>query len=154
MKRIQKIFLISGISLTTIIFSLIIVAIILVFVFSSRYEPYFYTRPTAQRSSVWISENGEILLRVNEKGNGTLSFKQNGTIIEYDYVDGKNYRSEIYHLTDMRTSGNHYETWKYTKVGNDKFTIEVEKTTFFEVGQQITFYRTQGDGSSGNTGDG
>ncbi len=148
MKRSNKI------SLITIIFTFILTVIILL-VFTSRYEHYFYTRPTAQRSTVWISENGEISLRVNEKGNGTLCFKQNGTITEYDYVDDKNYRAQIYHLTDMRTSENHYETWKYTKVENDKFSIVVEETTFFKEGQKITFYKTDkteeiGDGQSDN----
>ena len=35
-----------------------------------------------------------------------------------------------------------YEKWKYLNVKNDGFTIVVEKTTFFEIGQEITFYKT------------
>ncbi len=153
MKRIQKIFLISGISLTAIKFTLIIVAIILVFVFSSRYEHYFYTRPCAQKNTSWVSNDGEISLSINDLGKGTICFNKNGSEISLYYCDVHDYSAHIYDAkvleTKVTSEEDRYEKWKYLNVKNDEFTIVVEKTTFFEVGQEITFYktRTQRDGS-------
>ena len=146
MKRSNKILLSLAISLEALVTIFIILAISFIFLSAKKYEHHFYTRPCAQKNTSWVSKDGEISLSINDLGKGTICFNKNGSEISLYYCDVHDYSAHIYDAkvleTKVTSEEDRYEKWKYLNVKNDGFTIVVEKTTFFEIGQEITFYKT------------
>ena len=66
----------------------------------------------------------------------------NGKEIEILFLDGEGKNIHIFPIeTKVRDINDRYELWVGDFIQEDKFTVTVEKTTYFEVGQKITFYR-------------
>ncbi len=112
------------------------------------YYYYLENRPSGQENTVWSSENGKILLCIDEVGRGKISFEKNGNITECYFVSDRGYFADVYSKevfeTNIETSEAHYERWAYTEVKKDTFTITVEETVFLKVGDEITFHKIQG----------
>ncbi len=108
-----------------------------------------YKRPDNQLGSKWLSSDKKIELVIRRDYDHD----------SYCYITADNGESSSYILCffdmgaglylydkeaadmDAFNDNNRYEQWKCQPVNRRKFVVTVEKTTFFEVGQKITFYR-------------
>jgi hypothetical protein len=162
MKKLHKILLSFTFPLVAVITAFITVCIVAVVIFAVRlvigtncYHYFYQNNPFYQTDTYWETTDGKITLYVTEGGNGKLYLEQNGVITEYHLEQPfKTYNVEIYSIealeaTHANSADSCCEVWKCTKIKDSEFTIVVDETTFFEVGQEITFYktRTQEDGS-------
>lgn len=153
MKKHEKVLLV-------LIIGIVLVFLIgFIFLITSRLYYYYYLeiRPSGQENTTWSSEDGKILLYVDKGSNSRIYFEQDDTFIQCYFVSSRGYSASVYcweAYVNERLGlyqEEHYETWNYSKVRKDTFTITVEKTTFLKIGDKITFYKveeeTQGDGS-------
>ena len=118
-----------------------------IFLIISKLSFYYYleTRPSGQENTTWSSEDGEILIYIDEVGRGKISFEQKGSTIECYFVSAYGYFAEVYSWevveTNILTPEALCERWAYLKVREDTFTITVEKTTFLKTGDKIKFHK-------------
>ena len=114
------------------------------------YGMYIYRyegkRPSEQPGTDWISEDGSIKFYVDENLYATGSMNIKDT--EIPFIFSGEIRGERIHIYAIEAKGREgwypeerYETWRGNFKRKDKFTVTVEKTTYFEVGEKITFYR-------------
>ena len=115
-----------------------------------KFYYYLETRVDSQENTIWQSEDGKIIIHIGEDHNKIVSFEQDDNHVDCYFTSGRNYYAKVYALEALENNRlglnpeEHYETWVYKKVEKDCFTITVEKTKFLEVGDEITFHRTQG----------
>ncbi|CDM67737.1 putative membrane protein [Clostridium bornimense] len=113
---------------------------------------YKGNRPCDQPSTEWVSEDGSIKIHVDENQQATGSMNIKGTEIPFIFENGPGERVWIYSIEAKGRLGlypeEEYETWMGNFNREDKFTVTVEKTTYFEVGQKITFYRVDDEDDS------
>ncbi len=112
------------------------------------YYYYLENRPDAQENTVWSSENGKILLYINEKSDKKISFEENGAITECYFVSDRGYFAYVFDMEAFEKDRlglypeECYEKWAYKNVSEDSFTIMAEETVFLKVGDEITFHKT------------
>ncbi|MBE6903819.1 MAG: hypothetical protein E7480_04335 [Ruminococcaceae bacterium] len=146
-RRISKVFEIAIVSFSVIV-SLIVIVCAILFI-SAHAKRYFYHKncPSHQENTVWVSENGEISIYIDENTNGKIFFEQNGVAMECSFVSGLFYSACVDSLENIEEEygstrpKEHYETWTYSEVKKDSFTIVVEETTYFTKGQKIIFHK-------------
>ena len=120
------------------------------------YGMYIYRyegkRPIDQLGRSWISEDGSIILNTDENQETTGSMTIDGVEIPFLFVDGQ---GEVIYIDSIEAKDRlglypeeTYEKWIGDFIWKDKFTVTVEKTTYFEVGQKITFYRVDDEEDS------
>ena len=121
------------------------------------YGMYIYRyegkRPSDQPDTEWISEDGSIEIYVDENQHATGSMNIKGTEIPFIFSgEIRGERIWIYAIEAKDRLGlypeEEYETWRGNFKRKDKFTVTVEETTYFEVGQKITFYRVDDEEDS------
>ena len=120
------------------------------------YGMYIYRyegkRPSDQPGTEWISEDESIVVHVDKNNQSTGSMTIDGVEIPFLFVDGQGEVIYIYSIDARNRDGlypeDKYETWMGSFNRKDKFTVTVEKTTYFEVGQKITFYRVDDEEDS------
>ena len=133
------------ISVSAIILLVIIVCLTFLVINVCRYRSYLELRPSSQKNTTWSSEDNQILLHIDESGKGKLTFEENGSVIECYFVSEQGYCASVYDIEALENNRlglypeEYYERWAYSKTTKDSFTIVVEKSTFFEVGDKITF---------------
>ena len=96
---------------------------------------------------MWQSEDGTILLYIDEGNNGRVYFKESDFLVQYYYVSDRGYFADVYSWDAVENDRlglypeEHYETWEYSQIGKNTFTIIVKKTTFLTIGDTITFHK-------------
>ena len=100
-----------------------------------------------QLDTQWISEDGTIVFNVNDKYMITGTMEVNGETIEV-FVATEPERGmglHIYPIGDLEDGvleqASKYEKWQCSYKSDNKFVATVKQTTFYEVGQKITFSR-------------
>ncbi len=100
--------------------------------------------PSQQKNTSWRSDDGEVFVYIDEDSKGKLTFTKNDETAYY-FVSGPGYIASVYCWdvveTNVLTDEARYEKWRYTKCSENSFTITVEQTTFFDEGDNITFYK-------------
>ena len=117
------------------------------------YGMYIYRyegkRPSDQPGTEWISEDESIVIHVDKNNQSTGSMIIGGTEIPFLFVDSQGEVIYIYSIDARSRDGlypeDRYEIWMGSFNRKDKFTVTVEETTYFKVGQKITFYRVDDD---------
>lgn len=107
-----------------------------------------YKRPDNQLGSKWLSSDKSIELVIksdyDQDSICTVEFDNGETrafYLTFDYGFGMYLYDESASYTHTFNDDTRYEHWNCSFMGKRKFVATVEKTTFFEVGQEITFYR-------------
>ena len=132
-----------------VFFLIFIIAVVLYGMYIYRYEG---KRPSDQPDTEWISEDGSIKFYVDENLYATGSMNIKDT--EIPFIFSGEIRGERIHIYAIEAKGREglypeerYETWRGNFKRKDKFIVTVEETTYFKVGQKITFYRVDDDKS-------
>ena len=112
----------------------------------------------SQPNTQWISEDGTIVFNVdpNGKSTGTMYIGEDNFdfyLVEFMGVDITIYPINVLEQESINEMVDKYEYWSCSYKSKKKFVATVEKTTFFEKGQKITFYRIDNEGAE-QTGDG
>lgn len=130
-------------------FIIFIIAVVLYGVCINWYKG---NRPSDQPGTEWFSEDESIVIHVDKNNQSTGSMIIGGTEIPFLFLDGQGEVIYIYSIDarnrDVLYPEDKYETWMGSFNRKDKFTVTVEKTTYFEVGQKITFYRVDDEEDS------
>lgn len=107
-----------------------------------------YKRPDNQLGSKWISSDKsiELVIKSDYDHNSfcTMKFDTGETrkfFLAFDYGFGMYLYDESVFYTPAFNDDTRYEHWNCSFINRRKFVATVEKTTFFELGQEITFYR-------------
>ena len=133
-----------------------LITVVVLFIALTLYGMYIYRyegkRPIDQLGRSWISEDGSIILNTDENQETTGSMTIDGVEIPFLFVDGQ---GEVIYIDSIEAKDRlglypeeTYEKWIGDFIWKDKFTVTVEKTTYFEVGQKITFYRVDDEEDS------
>lgn len=107
-------------------------------------------RPCDQPNTNWATEDGTISFSIDENGNGTGKIVIDGETIDIDIGFGpatQIYISPLENVDGDHVYGYSIEYWTGDSYRSDRFTATVEKTTYFEVGEKLTFYRIDDDSS-------
>ena len=130
-----------------IFFTILILGFILCFLMFSRVRWYHGKRPIDQPGSTWISEDSTITLIVSNEylGPDYLIIKVEDEMVTFEFTIGPSTQLIAYPIDAAEDGGissdEIYEVWDGNYIFSDRFTATVEKTTYFEVGQKIKFYR-------------
>ncbi len=105
--------------------------------------------PTDQPGSKWASEDGKISFKIEGVANvgyGTMLL-EDGSLIDIQFYASSGTGKEIFISipVDNGEAVKDIEIWRGDFKHKDRFTATVKKTTYFEVGQKITFYRVDED---------
>jgi hypothetical protein len=128
------------------IYALVIVFFLVLCLLCSRY-PVFHKIPDDQPGSVWVSEDSTMTLMISDEDLGTnyLTAKVGNETLTFACRFGM---SSSFHLCSIDVAEDNlispneiYENWSAKVIFSDRFTATVEKTTYFEEGQKIKFYR-------------
>lgn len=113
------------------------------------YKSWFGKRPCDQPNSEWISDDKSISFYIDQNGSGTGKMIIDKEPIDIHVAIGPATEINIYPLkeTDDLTYGEYLEYWIGTFNESDTFSATVKETTFFEVGDEISFYRIVEDGA-------
>ena len=132
------------------ILSSILLVIFILFVFLYSYAHiYEGNRPIDQPDKRWVSEDGDIMLYTDKTQRTTGSMIIDGKEIEILFRDGEGKNIYIFpNETKVQDIKKCYELWVGDFILEDEFTITVKKTTYFKVGQKITFYRVDDEEDS------
>lgn len=139
---------IGGITLKKIIIaicSLAVVLAVLLFAFVKNYKTYEGNRPVDQPGSVWVSDDEQIKIYIDEElyGHGTILL-ENETV-EFIFSVGPSVEIELF--TSESIEGNMLyfdgliEKWIGDFSRKDSFEVTVLETTYFTEGQTIGFYK-------------
>lgn len=119
-----------------------------VFTFCSCENVLIYTRhPFEQHNTVWRSSDGTVEFTVPEDrycGLGTIT-KDGDTVEIYvtsDTGSGMYVYNKSVFYDDVIALNSELEKWYCSYKSKKRFIAEVEKTTYFEVGQKIEFTRS------------
>lgn len=108
------------------------------------YKNWQGKRPCDQPNTKWIAKEKSITFTINESGSGRGIMMVNGKTIEILVAIGPATQIDIYpfeNVHDKTVYGNYIESWAGDFNKSYEFTAKVEKTTYFEVGEEIIFYR-------------
>ena len=124
--------------------SCLILALLLPFLFSACKNPIIMARsPFRQEDTKWASDDGTINFYVDSDRKATGEMVVDGECIEFYITDNMAAEISIY---DKRVLDDEfikeedmYENWICSYKSKDRFVATVEKTTYFKVGQKISF---------------
>ena len=141
---LKKIDMIKVITIIAMVFVLLLV-IVIGFVAVNKH--WRMTRClNSQPNTTWISEDKTIVFSVdpNTKITGTINLDEK--CYDFYLVDFMGADIIIYPTSAIEKEGpiddnEKYEYWSCSYKSKKKFVATVKKTTFFEEGQKITFYR-------------
>ena len=106
-------------------------------------------RPCDQPNSIWVSGDNNIIIRIDSHQHGKGIIKIDNKEIEFIFTNGPGYNIDLYSISSENCLGlneeEHYENWTGNFVNRNKFIATVKETTFFTVGDKITFYKKQID---------
>lgn len=109
-----------------------------------KYKYWLGNRPMDQPNTIWVSKDGTVTIEVDENKRATGYFIIDGKRTDF-YLTARAVTIEVYSIDVLEMTGLHpddqYEEWAADFTYGDHFTVKVSKTTFFKVGQKITFYR-------------
>lgn len=117
------------------------------------YKNWIGKRPCDQPGTKWVSEDNRIQFSVDENQLAVGIMKIDKNEIEILFTNGPSIEVDIYSRAAIGRLDyypeEHYEYWIGDFKNKDQFTATVKKTTYFEIGQKITFYRVDdGEGVS------
>lgn len=126
------------------IISCAICIIILVFVlFNLKWESSKNKRPCEQPNSIWVSDDNNIIINIDSQQRGKGVIKIDNKEIEFIFTNDPGYNIDLYSISAENRLGlneeEHYENWIGNFVNQNKFIATVKETTFFTVGDKITF---------------
>lgn len=127
---------------TIVFFITFIILFVLYSVFF--YKSYYGKRPCDQPYSQWISEDGQITFSIDENGAGTGVILIDNEKINIHIGIGPATEFKIYTLESVKgnvRTERFFEYWVGDFREYDNFTATVKETTYFNVGDEITFYR-------------
>lgn len=119
-----------------------------VFAFCSCENPFIYNRwPFGQHNTVWRSSDGTVEFKIPEDkyaGFGTIT--KDGDTVEIYVTSDTGSGMYVYNKSvldaDVIALNSELEKWHCSYKSKKRFIAEVEKTTYFEVGQKIEFTRS------------
>ena len=135
MKNIIKLlFLFFGALSLIVLFSLVLFAVCNKAWDSTR-------NPNEQYNTEWISDDKSITFFVDDEGTATGTMIFDKKVVNFQLCS---WLSEVSIYT-LDQDGNKYECefWLCSYKSKKKFVATVEKTTFFKVGQKITFQQVE-----------
>lgn len=117
------------------------------------YKSFQKNIPIEQPNTKWISENKQVTFWVDENGHVTGIIENGDDKISVYFGMGVSDIIDIYLLENVKpnedgsgdiVTGPILEYWIADYAHYDHFTATVERTTYFHVGEKITFYRVDG----------
>ena len=123
---------------------IVVVAITMIVLSSCRYKSWQGKRPCDQPNSEWMSENKSITFFIDKNGAGTGKIVNDNEVIDIHIGIGPATEIEIFPLgnvVDNVVTGRSIEYWTGSFIQQEEFVATVKKTTYFKVGDKITFYR-------------
>ena len=133
-------------------FQILVVIMILLLVLNACMTPSKYKwKVNQQPNTKWVSEDGTISLYVKINDNSiqtTGTICTNGELIDIYMIEGPARSTEmhIYPIDVLKdesiSSKDKYEYWTCSYKSDEKFIATVKETTFFNVGDEITFLKT------------
>ena len=132
-----------------------ILIIILLFCSACQNPIVAARRPTSQANTKWKSEDGSIVFSVDNNNLATGEMIIDNETIEFclstDFgIDMYLFPIDVLNEDGPIDTSDRYELWICSYKSKEKFVAKVEETTFFNIGDKITFYRE----SERKTGDG
>ena len=120
--------------------------IILAFVlFNLKWESSKDKRPCEQPNSIWVSDDNNIIINIDSQQRNKGVIKIDNKEIEFIFTNGPGYNIDLYSISSENRLGlneeEHYENWSGNFVNQNKFIATVKETTFFTVGDKITFHK-------------
>lgn len=108
-------------------------------------------KPCNQPNTKWKSEDGSIVFTVDSNHYSTGTMIVDNDVIEFSMVNTMGtgmclFAPEVLD-TKVDTEEDEYEYWECSFKNKKKFIATVERTTYFNIGDKITFYRVN-SGSS------
>jgi len=103
--------------------------------------------PTNQLNTIWLSADKNIQIVVSENYKAKIYFKKIDPLVAYRFSDGLDRKATVHAplneeiVGDIFYLGERYETWKFIEVTENSFTVVVEETSFFEIGDELRFYK-------------
>ena len=121
---------------------------------SCRNPTFIKRKPCNQPNTNWESENGLIKFSVNSNGNAVGKFEGNDEIVEFYLVNDTGSGIHVFPINvlekDIIDTNDQLEYWLCSYKSKRKFIATVKETTYFEVGQKITFYRVDSNNNESN----
>lgn len=127
-----------------ILLLIILLAVLCTNCVKRTYKSYLGLRPCDNPGTQWVSEDGNVSFHISESGYGTGVLYTSAQFINihvsFDMAVGINlYYAEDFH-NNART-GFPFETWEGDYTSDQSFVATVIKSTYFDVGDEIEFYR-------------
>lgn len=136
-----------------------VIMLIVITLNACMYPSKYKWKVCTQLNTKWVSEDGTIVFNVNDSYSATGTMNLNGEVVDVYMVEGPA-RSEEMHIYPISVlekesipEKDKYEYWLCSYKSEKEFVATVKKTTFYEVGQKITFYRVDEIEDSEMTGD-
>ena len=125
---------------------------ILLCVFLIACKDYSGNRPVDQPNTTWVSNDESIVITVNADRIATGYFISNGQQVDFLFepcpvtifiarLDKSVLNEDPSAILGSIEEGDTIEKWEADFSHDDHFTITVIETTYFEIGQEIEFYR-------------
>ena len=115
------------------------------------YHKAFQWKMSNQLNTQWVSEDGTIAFNVNGEHVITGTMKVHDEVIDI-YIEVEPEASSGIHIypidaleDEIISTDDEYEKWICSYKSESNFVAMVKETTFYEVGQEITFYRIEYD---------
>ena len=121
---------------------------VIILMFSGCQNPIIAARrPTGQNNTKWVSEDGVLTFYVDENYTATGIYAGSDKHINLYLVTDYGTGMHVYPMNWIDATLDpeyRYELWDCDFKSKTRFVATVIETTFFEVGQEITFIRTGG----------
>lgn len=102
-------------------------------------------RPCSQPNTKWVSEDNTISFYVDENCVSTGQIDIDGEIVDFYLTNDMGLGVHLFSLkvldTNIETLEDEYEYWLCSFKSKKKFIATVKRTTYFHVGDKITFYK-------------
>ena len=111
-----------------------------------KYKYWYGNRPCDHPYSKWVSEDRLVSFSIDENGSGKGAILNGEESIAISVSIGPTTEIHIYPLESVDSesgiiNADYLEYWNGDFKNQNKFSAVVKKTTFFNVGKKITFYR-------------
>lgn len=130
----------------TIVTTLALSIILITFSGCFGYKSFEGKRPCDQPNTKWASEDRSIYFEIKDKCYGVGSIFKNGTKVEFYFTNDAGIGIHLYSLnvlsSHIESDEEEYEYWIGSFEMNE-FVATVKKTTYYEVGQKIKFYKLE-----------
>ena len=102
-------------------------------------------RPCSQANTKWVSEDKTIVFYVDDNYQATGTMNIENETVDFYMTNDTGAGMHIFPLSvleeDIIDTEDKYEYWLCSFKNKRKFVATVKDTTYFEVGQEIIFYR-------------